>query len=50
MTGRMNTGSVFIEDDDVDQALFGSVAFTYDQNAQRPSINDFRKEKWLLAP
>ena len=47
---RLMVDLLFIEDDDVDQALFGSVAFTYDQNAQRPSINDFRKEKWLLAP
>lgn len=48
----LNSGSVFFEDDDTDQALFGSAAFTYQQNVQQPSIHEFRRRNgyWSSQP
>jgi hypothetical protein len=48
----INTGSVFITDDDIHQALFGSAAFTYRQNVGDRSIHGFRKNNgyWRREP
>jgi hypothetical protein len=48
----INTGSVFIDDGDIDQALFGSAAFTYYQNVGDTSIHEFRQRNgyWCAEP
>jgi hypothetical protein len=48
----INSGSGFLENSDVDQALFGSAAFTYLQGAPQPSIHSFRRENgyWRRNP
>jgi hypothetical protein len=48
----INSGSVFFENSDVDQALFGSATFTYLPNAQQRWIHEFRRQNgyWRRDP